>query len=925
MKIRITVIMLIICIIKAYSTNYYVSNNGNDNNTGTISSPFKTIQAAAMIMKPGDECFIRGGVYREVVRPANSGTLELPIKFSAYKNETVVVTGLDVINNWTIYKDDIYSSSVTDSVYQVFVNDKLINLARYPNKVGHQLDAGDMTDITVSADRTGTIVSKNFGTDFLKNSYLVALCGHKWVALMGKIESSVNNTFTAINTTKYWSNYNPAVYLGKGKGYFIGNLNLLDSENEWQYQQGKLYLCAPGKQNPNMIVVEGRTRQDAFDFHDLSNIQINNIQIKAASINMRSASNCLIDGCIVRYPTPFFLFKEEFNREANPEISKWSGCGIIMSGQNNTIKNTYIAHSWGDGVSIWGTNNTVDNCVIEDCNWMAVDCAPITVTGTNHTITNNSLRQTARSGLVHRYLQNGKINHNEISFCGVLTADLGITYAFNTDGKGTEMAYNWFHDNLTEDTSIGIYLDNGDKNFLVHHNVVWNCKEGVRLNTPSDMNKIYNNTLWTTNRAVAMQEMNGTKMTNVETWNNLSNKTDFSGNNVANNLTISDVGFVNSKNFNFALVANSPAIDKGKVITGITDGFTGNNPDVGAYEYGVTWKPGANIEIPAFKEDIPSLPTNLYANAISSDEIKLSWHDNSTSEDGFVIERKEGNQSDFVNIATVPANTTEFSDAGSLKASTNYTYRVRSFNNTGNSIYSNKVTLTTPSSNPNIQLEAESYSTMYGLSNNLTYISSCDNNDWASFKSINFFSPMNYFSAMHSVPASNAGQKVEIRADSKDGTLLGTMTIKSTGGWFNFSKHGTSISPISGIHDIYIVFKGTQGVGNFDWFMFENTLSNPNSIVNPYSEMYVLSQNFPNPFNNFTNISIDLKQAYSSAYLSIYSVLGSEIKRIPILSMGKNNIRISSDELKSGIYFYDLVVDNMISSPTLKMICSRDI
>ena len=920
---KFTVILLFSCIINALGTNFYVSNSGNDTNSGSIDFPFKTIQHAALIMNPGDECFIRGGVYREIVRPAKSGVAGLPIKFSAYENETVVVTGLDLINNWNLYKDNIYSTSVNDSVYQVFVNNYMIDLARYPNKAGNHLDLTDMTDVTVKADRTGTIGSMNFPTDYFKNSYFVALCGHKWVALMGKISSSLNNSFTATNTTKYWSYYNPSVYLGSGKGYFTGNLNLLDTENEWHYQQGKLYVCVSGKKDPNSVIVEARTRQNAFDLHDLSYIQIKNIQIKGASINMHSASYCIVDDCSVRFPTPFFEFKEEFNRDSrNPET--WSGYGIIMSGANNIIRNTYIAHSWGDGVSMWGDNNTVDNCIIEDCNWMAVDCAPITVTGKNHTITNNTLSQTARSGIVHRYLQNGKINHNEISYCGVLTADLGITYAFNTNGKGTEIAYNWFHDNLADDTSIGIYLDNGDSTFLVHHNVVWNCKEGIRLNTPSVNNKVYNNTLWNVTNAISTWEAGGVKLKNVETWNNLSNKNDFKGTDLANNLSISDVGFVNSKNFDFTLATNSPAIDYGKVIPGFTDGFTGKAPDVGAYEFGNSWKPGANITLPVFIEDVPSLPANLSGSAISANKIILSWQDNSKVEEGFIVERKDENQTNFVVIATAPANSTTYSDTISLKASTTYTYRVRSFNNAGFSIYSNKTIVITSTTNLQIRLEAENYSAMYGITNYGTNVGSCDNNDWESFQNINFTTPMNYFSAMFSVPATNTGQKAEIRIDSKDGPLLGTMTIKSTGGWFNFEKHGITITPVSGMHDIYIVYKGTEGIGNFDWYMFENTLSTPNSIENPFSEKYGLSQNYPNPFNSFTNICVELNQTYSSAYLSIYSALGLELKRVPVLSSGKNNIRISTENFADGIYFYDLVVDN-ISGKAKKMICSHTI
>ena len=52
---------------------YYVATNGNNNNAGTIDKPFQTIQQAAKIAQSGDTVAIRGGVYRETVRPANSG------------------------------------------------------------------------------------------------------------------------------------------------------------------------------------------------------------------------------------------------------------------------------------------------------------------------------------------------------------------------------------------------------------------------------------------------------------------------------------------------------------------------------------------------------------------------------------------------------------------------------------------------------------------------------------------------------------------------------------------------------------------------------------------------------------------------------------------------------------------------------------
>ena len=85
----------------------------------------------------------------------------------------------------------------------------------------------------------------------------------------------------------------------------------------------------------------------------------------------------------------------------------------------------------------------------------------------------------------------------------------------------------------------------------------------------------------------------------------------------------------------------------------------------------------------------PNAPSNLTATPVSTSQINLSWSDNSTNEDGFKIERCQGNGcSNFAEIATVGINTSSFSNTG-LTRNTRYRYRVRAFNSAGNSAYSN--------------------------------------------------------------------------------------------------------------------------------------------------------------------------------------------------------------------------------------------
>jgi predicted phage tail protein len=85
----------------------------------------------------------------------------------------------------------------------------------------------------------------------------------------------------------------------------------------------------------------------------------------------------------------------------------------------------------------------------------------------------------------------------------------------------------------------------------------------------------------------------------------------------------------------------------------------------------------------------------LTATGVSSSQIDLTWVDGDTSEQGFEIERCSGaGCSNFAQIATVGANVTSYSNTG-LSGFTSYSYRVRAYNASGNSDYSNTASAVT--------------------------------------------------------------------------------------------------------------------------------------------------------------------------------------------------------------------------------------
>ena len=92
----------------------------------------------------------------------------------------------------------------------------------------------------------------------------------------------------------------------------------------------------------------------------------------------------------------------------------------------------------------------------------------------------------------------------------------------------------------------------------------------------------------------------------------------------------------------------------------------------------------------------PAAPTNLTAAAASSTSVNLAWQDNSNDETGFKIERKTVPPNKWEEIATVGAGVTAYKNTG-LTTNTLYYYRVRAYNASGNSSYSNSADAIPPS------------------------------------------------------------------------------------------------------------------------------------------------------------------------------------------------------------------------------------
>jgi len=79
------------------ATTYYVSKNGNDNNTGTSENmAWKTIGKAAKTLEAGDTVIILNGTYNEQVIPEKSGVVGKYIIYKAKTGAKVIIDGTNL-------------------------------------------------------------------------------------------------------------------------------------------------------------------------------------------------------------------------------------------------------------------------------------------------------------------------------------------------------------------------------------------------------------------------------------------------------------------------------------------------------------------------------------------------------------------------------------------------------------------------------------------------------------------------------------------------------------------------------------------------------------------------------------------------------------------------------------------------------------
>lgn len=137
------------------ATNYFVSTYGNDNSTGTLESPWKSVSYATTRAVAGDTIYLQDGIWHENnIVFLNSGNSTHHIRMTSYKDATPIIEG-------NISDPYMYGNVIgipTDYIDISNINIKNVNCTNALSITGNHVNIDDCRIEGVGYDSKGTAI-----------------------------------------------------------------------------------------------------------------------------------------------------------------------------------------------------------------------------------------------------------------------------------------------------------------------------------------------------------------------------------------------------------------------------------------------------------------------------------------------------------------------------------------------------------------------------------------------------------------------------------------------------------------------------------------------------------------------------------------------------------------------------------------------
>lgn len=165
--------------------------------------------------------------------------------------------------------------------------------------------------------------------------------------------------------------------------------------------------------------------------------------------------------------------------------------------------------------------------------------------------------------------------------------------------------------------------------------------------------------------------------------------------------------------------------------------------------------------------------------------------------------------------------------------------------------------------------------------------------------------------------SNTTGGNVEVWLDSLEtGEKIGECSISNTGSWRTFQTFASVVKPVSGRHDVYLRFVGTETGKLFQLqsLYFKAKGDTTTSVTEPQGsripESFGMEQNFPNPFNPSTTIRYSLPKP-AHVKVKIFNLLGMKVRTLidSFQKTGEHSVVWDAKDddgnsVSSGLYLY---------------------
>jgi len=617
------------------ATEYYVSPNGSDDNSGSIGNPFQTIQHAADLMQSGDNCYLRSGTYHEEIQINNlNGNASDLITFTNYQDEPVILDGTIPVNSsWTVHDGNIYKTTLIEDIWQLFVDGEEMVMARWPNAGFVDGSIWDQEQHWAHGDEDNG--SNGIMVDVPHDDVSLASSGIDITGAIGILNVGSFKTWTRFVNSHGVGNssftYDPVLdneYRTKEQYYFLEKkLEFLDQENEWffDHETDELYFWPAGNADPNNLNIRGKVQSYSFQIANSSYIELKGLHFFASTFKMDNSDFMVVESCNFLYPSCYKRMLGIVDTE--PEMTKITGGSYCM------VSQCAFRYTDGGAIETSSGNNIIENCYFYHIDYTVTDLSSVMTTirmnGNNNVFRQNTLHRTGASSAINP----GNVSiveYNDMYDTGYLQSDGAIVHFMEPQQPGSETRYNWFHDSpkygARFDGDGEAEGDNGSQG-LMHHNVTWNIKSGHMVKGHHHF--VYNNTSFDTekNGIVILIDQGGNEGT--ITRNNAADKiaghrsdvyqdypvpgiydhnwNGYETGSDVKDLLVSPPNYENLEDYSpdqydFRPNPDSELIDAGLYVEGITEGYVGSAPDLGAYEYGgENWSAGITWDISSYQ------------------------------------------------------------------------------------------------------------------------------------------------------------------------------------------------------------------------------------------------------------------------------------------------------------------------------------